>query len=96
MKISSTVVMFSLLISPTAGGCSPAQQQTAKTVAVKIAEDACKEIASEAGSPDWVTLACTAGTDIVNVVMPKTEWASIKARKASVGDAGTIVPVPGK
>lgn len=77
-------------------GCSPAQQKTAENVAVKIAEDACKEIANQSGSPDWVSLACAAGTGIVNVTMPKSEWQSIKARKASSGDAGTIVPVPGK
>jgi hypothetical protein len=76
--------------------CSPAQQKTAENVAVKIAEDACKEIAGQTGSPDWVSLACTAGTDIVNVTMPKSEWQSIKARKANTADAGTIVPVPGK
>ena len=84
------------VIVTSTGGCSPAQQKTAENVAVKIAEDACKEIAGQTGSPDWVSLACTAGTGIVNVVMPKSEWQTIKARKAGSGDAGTIVPVPGK
>jgi hypothetical protein len=98
MKMKLSVATLSLLlISLTAGdGCSAAQQQAVANTAVTISQDLCKEVANQPNTPEWVTLACTVGNAVVNVVMPKTEWASIKARKLGVGDAGTIVTVPGK
>jgi hypothetical protein len=76
--------------------CSPGQAKTATSLAVRIADDVCKEVQNTpADLPDWVELACQAegvAAPIVRVLMPKQQWHETRmATKSGVKDAG-----PGK
>lgn len=79
----------------TSTSCTPQESRDAKTaasLAVRVADDVCDEVQDAGGSPDWVTLLCKGvdTLDKVRVLLPRTEWHTIRARKVSV-DAG-----PGK
>jgi hypothetical protein len=76
--------LFLVLVS-----CTQQQAKTAVTATVKIGADVCHEIEDNAvAGSDWVHLVCTvldAGGGIVNVIMPRTDWAAAKARKLDAG-----------
>lgn len=87
MKSSMFVTVLALVVA-----CTPQESKTARDVSVRVAEDACKEVQDAGLDSSWVNLACTivGAAGVVNVLLPRTEWHAIKARKAAV-DAG-----PGK
>jgi len=86
MKIYASLVVAVMCIiaalapvpthGPMSAGCSPAQQQTAKTaegIVVKIADDVCQVEAQQPSDPSWVALACTAEGVIFHVLLPATQ-----------------------
>jgi len=72
-------------------GCSAQEAKTAKDVAIKVADETCKELETQP-EPEWLALACAAegvAGGVVKVLMPRAEWRAIRARAGR--DAG-----PGK
>lgn len=78
--------------------CTKQQGDVAKDVTVRVADDVCKEVLASGADggaqmvldPGTATLLCDTGAGIVKVLLPRTEWRAIVARRSAV-DAG-----PGK
>lgn len=92
--MTASSVLFVGCALALAGACSPQQTKSAEKAVVRVADDLCQEErATDADVPEWVQLACTVegvASPVVHVLLPRTEWHSIKARKLAL-DAG-----PGK
>jgi hypothetical protein len=57
--------------------CTREQGAAGAKVATTIADATCRELATTADAPDWITLACAAegvASGVVNVRMRRTEW----------------------
>jgi hypothetical protein len=68
-------------------GCAQPVAKTATNVAVKIADDVCKELGA-GDEPEWVVIACQAPDlvgGVVNIAMPRAQWAGVKARRIDAG-----------
>jgi len=85
MKKLLTLLVLATCVS-CGGTTGQALKDAGKDLAIKVADDVCQELAALDGGtldPQWVTLACqSAAHGVVRVLLPRTEWQTIKARKA--------------
>jgi hypothetical protein len=90
----AVLVIFSLalfaVLMPSQAGCTKQQGQivgqTAKDVGVKVAQDVCAEVASDAGvDPALITLICKDGINEVKVLLPRKAWLAMKASSLDAG-----------
>jgi len=87
----STLLFFPGSVCLACLACGTPEAKIVEGIAVRVAEDVCKEL-QDAGADPYVTLLCTlADGRSAKVQIPGTEWHAIKARKVGSVDAG-----PGK
>jgi len=82
------IAILIILLGGSLMHCS-ATQKPIRDVAIKVAADACQEVATAEGlDPDMVELLCDDGSQIVKVLLPRQQWKSIKARGLIDGGPG--------
>jgi hypothetical protein len=80
------VAALIVFVLPFTVGCTKQQAKTAEKLTVQLAEDLCTEVAApQTSEPALVALLCKAGADKVTVLLPRTQWSAIKARKLDAG-----------
>lgn len=58
--------------------CTAQDAKSAVDVTIKIADNTCKEEASDPNEPEWVKVACIVENGVVHIILPRTQWAMRK------------------
>jgi len=92
--LTNTIVALWAISIFTIVACTKEQGIAAKDVTVKVAEEVCKELATDAGTESaWALIACSAGTGIVKVLLPRDQWRAMRGQPPLGADAG-LRPLP--
>jgi isopentenyl phosphate kinase len=75
------------LYACSAVNCTKQQAVVGEKLAVKVADELCKELADPT-EPEWVAVLCNVEGVVggaVKVLLPRKEWGAIRSRRADAG-----------
>lgn len=70
------------------GGNTTQDIKSGVNVGVQVSDLLCKELADAGSDPEWVKIACPAADvagGLVNILLPRREWGSLRARHQDAG-----------
>lgn len=74
----ATTILFVVQCSCSQGTPTSKTVKTITDVTVRVADDVCKEEGLKVDEPDWVKVACAGESAIVHLLLPASQWSSVK------------------